>query len=276
MEEKAKDSENHQDLKDKVGVFKGLSNELISDLSLFCSVEAVGRMMQTCQFFNLLLRDDFIWKRRIKTELTSVPQLVFGKSHRENYEIMYDFMMRNDVGPFCPNTDDSNYKSFIIGRTTESRDPETVFSLESFLISASILGAEIWVEKLIALGANLNITYYSCTPLMFVVDRNHFHLFELLIMHGADINLYYRDPDLEPGYCTVKTVYHCALLSNQPVKWFNTIFRVLRQKKLKINGKLLPIVNYFILTNNLGELRKALASHGAHSRVDIAGFTPLA
>lgn len=259
----------------KCGLFSGLPDKLILDISLFCSVESVGRLSQVCHFLSTLLIDDVTWKRRISVELTVVPKLIFSDLYRKNYEIMYDFKRPSSDGrPSVLN--DSNYKSFLImlaQRHNKTAEYVEGYSLESYLESACALGADIWVKKLLSIGANVNTIQSGYTPLMIAVRFNHIHLFEVLLGNQADVNLYDSQ-----SFMDKTTFFHCILTSSDVLKCMSEIAVITKKNKYRLNldGKSISRLSVAILNNDIKRLQELLLQQRSRKKFDIAGFSPLA
>jgi ankyrin repeat protein len=196
------------------------------------------------------------------------PKLRPGQSYKNYYEINYDFKVspHSSHEPLC---DDSNYKSFLTKPLVGVNEDDYGFarySLDAYLESACILGAEIWVDQLIGMGASTNKLVNGRSMLMLAAEYGQLHLIELLVNKGCDINLRSQEE-----FRTKITLFHSALIAPEPSKCLKIIFDCIIKNSLKI--QVMPLMHYLVARNKRTSLKKAVERREQLNARDSGGLT---
>jgi hypothetical protein len=247
-------------------MMESLPIEVLIEIAKRFSVEATGRIAQTCKRWGEVSNDDSLWLARIKLELTEKPQLRYGESYKEYYENIYDFKGQNYNYQMNTQPDGDNYKCFLNSPIVPGEDPEstcTRHSLQAYLTVACRIGAEIWLARLIQIGAEQSTGIDYDNLLMVSVRNEQLHLIPLLINHGANINYFDKT-----GY-TRRSVFQTALKLDSPGPCLNALF------SSKQTIRIIPRRHLLIIFNEPELLEDNLASTGNHAKLDRVGLSSI-
>lgn len=243
-------------------------NEILFAIVRYCSMEMLSSLARTSTQGRNLVNDEAFWQRRISQDLTKSPTLRPGQLFKNFYEVAYDFKQR-DYSTHRPLLDDNNYKSYLTRLIVDGHLSDEVLdhSLDAYLVSACIMGLEVWAEELLNKGANVNLVYCSQSPLMLAAGRGHAHMIRLLVTKGGDINYF---PQSE--YDRSLTLFHAALIAPGPEAF---LAAVNISNALKKPIKVLPPLYKMVICNDQEKLIERLKQCPNLERFDLGGLTIL-
>ncbi|MDQ2994235.1 MAG: ankyrin repeat domain-containing protein, partial [Pseudomonadota bacterium] len=243
-----------------------LPNDILIEMAKRFSVEATGRIAQTCKRWRQISNANNLWLARIKLELTEQPQLRYGESYKEHYENVYDYKERNYQYPPKAELDGDNYKCFLTRPIVPCEDSEDSYvrhSLQAYLRVACRIGAEIWFAKLIQIDTQGHIRIDYDNLLMESVRNEQLHLIPLLTNNGANINF------VDKKNYTASGIFQTALKLDSHRHCLQALFN--SNQPLTI----IPRRHLLVIINEPELLDKNLKSDGNHAKKDRIGLSSI-
>lgn len=223
-------------------------------------LSALGNVAQTSKKLELLTKDEFIWRGKVKTQLTATPLLLSGQSYKDYYRDIYRGIYR-----------DIRYGSAHFGNYLKEIEKNEISprSLAVYLYFSCRIGAEIWISELIQKGGVLKISHLEN-----VCESGNIEGFELVLKHMNDIELNiqledYSGSHFQPTYKRSLTIFHkIALMDNSDV-YLKRLF----SEKSRIT--VLPELHVFAARGDTKELIQLIAGGYPIEKKDIGECSAL-
>lgn len=240
------------------------SDEVLVRIARWNKIESLGNLAQTCKKWHSISKDETEWKNKIFSELTKQPKLKVGGSYKDYYKNIYNSRSSSSYRNYLTRP----IEIFVEG--DEHSYTENYYTLENYLIEACSIGAEIWANKLIELGVNLDMPtsrYDTITcgedALKEATRKGHLHIIDLLITRGVNINFFAR-------ICE-ETVFHEALNSPIPEECLKKLLNPQNYEKVTV----LPAQHKAIILNDLALVKQLFDDQIDFNELDSYRVSPL-